>query len=164
MTWLFEPWPWYVSGPLIGLMVPTLLLLSGKSFGVSTSFQHVGAMCTPRTNLSYLKNYDWRNNGWLLFFVGGILLGAYMGVHWLSANAVQFLPNHYYSFAGVITLAIGGLMVGFGTRYAEGCTSGHSIMGLSNLQWVSLVATISFFIGGLVMTHIIAPFVPFLGG
>lgn len=164
MDWLFQPWPWYVSGPLIGLMVPALLLLSGKSFGVSTSFQHLGAMCTPRSNLAYLKNYNWQSNGWRLFFVGGILLGAFIGSTWLSSNPVQFLPDHYYSLGGVLTLVVGGLLVGFGTRYAGGCTSGHSIMGLSNLSWISLVATISFFIGGLLMTHLITPFIPFLGG
>lgn len=154
MDWLMQPWPWYISGPLIGLMVPTLLLLTGKTFGVSTSFQHLGAMCSPRSKLPYFSTYDWRNNNWRLAFVIGIGLGAFIAAHLLSAEPVQFLPDHYYSWTGALLLAIGGLLVGFGTRYAGGCTSGHTIMGLSNLSWVSLVASISFFIGGLAMVHI----------
>ena len=161
MDWIFQPWPWYIAGPLIGLMVPALLLLSGRSFGVSTSFQHLGAMCAPRSNLPYLKGYDWRGNGWRLLFVAGIMLGAFIGSNLLSVAPVAFLPDDYYSLGGIVTLAVGGLLVGFGTRYAGGCTSGHSIMGLSNLQWVSLVATLSFFAGGLLMTHLIRPFLPF---
>lgn len=157
MEWILQPWPWYISGPLIGLLVPALLLLSGKNFGVSTSFQHIGAMCSPRTKLPYLKNYNWRKNSWRLVFVAGIILGAFIGATFLSATPTQFLPSKYYSWTGVIVLTIGGLLVGFGTRYANGCTSGHSIMGLSSLQWVSLVATLSFFVGGVIMAHVIQP-------
>jgi uncharacterized membrane protein YedE/YeeE len=140
-------------------MVPALLLLSGKSFGVSTSFQHIGAMCSPRTRLPYLKSYSWRANSWRLVFVAGIIVGAFIGASLLSVSPTQFLPQEYYSWAGVVALTIGGLLVGFGTRYANGCTSGHTIMGLSNLKWVSLVASVSFFVGGLVMVHIIGPII-----
>lgn len=154
MEWIMQPWPWYISGPLIGLMVPALLLLAGKTFGVSGSFQYIGALCAPRSRLPYLKNYDLRGNNWRLTFVAGIALGAFIGSKLLSAGPVHFLPESYYSWGGVVALAIGGFLVGFGTRYANGCTSGHTIMGLSNLRWVSLVASISFFIGGLAMVHI----------
>lgn len=155
MDWILQPWPWYVSGPLIGLLVPALLLLSGKTFGVSTSFQHIGAMCSPRSRLPYFKNYDWRNNNWRLVFVAGIVIGAFIGSTLLSATPTQFLPAAYYSWGGIIALVIGGLLVGFGTRYAGGCTSGHTIMGLSNLKWPSLIASISFFIGGLFIVHVL---------
>lgn len=153
MEWILQPWPWYVSGPLIGLMVPALLLLAGKTFGVSTSFQHIGAMCSPKTKLPYLKDYDWRQESWRLVLVVGIALGGFIGVNLLSAEPAQLLPDHYYSWGGVLQLIIGGLLVGFGVRYADGCTSGHTIMGLSNLQWSSLVASVSFFAGGLLMVH-----------
>ncbi|MCB0192702.1 MAG: YeeE/YedE family protein [Anaerolineae bacterium] len=155
MEWVLQPWPWYIAGPLIGLMVPALLLLSGKTFGVSTSFQHLGAMCSPNSRLPYLKNYDWRSNQWRIVFVAGIVLGAFVGAQYLSIEPLSFLPADYYSLGGMIRLAIGGLLVGFGVRYAGGCTSGHTIMGLSNLQWSSLVASISFFIGGLLITHVL---------
>ncbi|MEM7347886.1 MAG: YeeE/YedE thiosulfate transporter family protein, partial [Chloroflexota bacterium] len=118
MEWILQPWPWYISGPLIGLMIPLLLILSGRNFGVSTSFQHFGAVCSPRTQLPYLKNYDWRNNNGQIVFVIGITLGAVIGVNWLSSAPVQFLPTDYYSGTGMIILAVGGLLVGFGTRYA----------------------------------------------
>lgn len=154
IDWLLQPWPWYIAGPLIGLMVPVLLLLTGRSFGVSASFQHLGAMCAPRSKLPYFSQYDWRNNQWRLLFVIGIALGALIGSTLLSATPVQFLPDHYYSGGGLIILAIGGVLVGFGTRYAGGCTSGHTIMGLSNLQWTSLIASASFFAGGLLMIHV----------
>jgi len=155
MDWIMQPWPWYISGPLIGLMVPALLLLAGKNFGVSTSFQHIGAMCSPRSKLPYLKDYNWRSNSWRLVFVVGIALGAFIGAHWLSATPTAFLPGNYYSGSGLIKLAIGGLLVGFGTRYANGCTSGHTIMGISNLQISSLIASISFFVGGLFVVHVL---------
>lgn len=155
MDWIWQPWPWYVSGPLIGLMVPALLLLAGKSFGISTSFQHLGAMCSPNSRLPYFKNYDWRRNTWRLVLVVGVILGAFIATRFLSAEPVSFLPAGYYSGRGLLLLAGGGFLVGFGTRYASGCTSGHTIMGLSSLHWPSLIASISFFIGGLFMVHVL---------
>ena len=156
MEWILQPWPWYITGPLIGLMVPALLLFAGKNFGISSTFRDIGAICSPRTKISYLQ-YDWRQKMWRIVLVLGVIIGGYLGNHLLSAESVPFLPEAYYSWRGILLLGIGGIFVGFGTRYADGCTSGHSIMGLSSLQWPSLVATISFFIGGLIMTWIIYP-------
>jgi uncharacterized membrane protein YedE/YeeE len=153
---IMEPWPWWVAGPLIGLMVPALLLLAGKSFGISGSFRDLAAICAPRTTLPYLK-YNWRRNLWKVFLAAGVLIGAFVGNYLLSYEPVYFLPAFYQSWPGVIALVLGGIMVGFGTRYANGCTSGHSIMGMSNLQLTSLIATICFFIGGLIMTWLIMP-------
>jgi len=156
MEKILAPWPWYVTGPLIGLMVPAMLLLAGKKFGISSSFRDIGAMCSPRTKISYLQ-YDWRQYLWRIFLVIGVVIGGFIGNHLLSAEPVPFLPESYFSIKGVIFLSIGGMLVGFGTRYAEGCTSGHTIMGVSNLQWSSVVASISFFIGGVIMTWVIFP-------
>lgn len=155
MDWLDQTWAWYVSGPLIGLTVPLLLILAGKNFGISSSFRHLGSICFPQSKLAYLRNNDWSKHSWNLVFVAGIIIGAYIGANWFSAKPTQFLPDSYHSGLGVVKLAIGGLLIGFGTRYAGGCTSGHSIMGLSNLSWSSLVATIFFFVGGLTMTHLL---------
>lgn len=151
MNWIFAPWPWYVGGPLIGLTVPLLLLLAGKTFGVSSSFRHLCSICSPNSNLAYLKENNWIKEAWNLFFVAGIIIGAYIGMTFLSNTSFPLLPDHYHGYKGMIALFIGGILVGFGTRYADGCTSGHSIMGMSNLRWPSLVATISFFIGGLLV-------------
>jgi len=157
---ILQPWPWYVAGPLIGLMVPALLLLAGKPFGISSSFRHIDAICMPNTKLSYLR-VNWKNSIWQLIMVVGIVVGGFIGNYWLSESPGIFLPDEYYSFGGVIKLAIGGMMIGFGTRYANGCTAGHTIMGLSNLSWPSLVASIFFFVGGLIATYILMPLLPF---
>lgn len=152
MDWIFQPWPWYIAGPLIGLTVPILLLLSGKELGISSSFRHLCSLSTPQTKLPYLRNHHWRQESWNLLFVAGILVGGAIASQWLSSQPIAFLPPHYYSAGGVLKLVVGGILVSFGTQYARGCTSGHTIMGLSALQWPSLVASICFFIGGLVMT------------
>lgn len=153
MAWIFEPWPWYIAGPLIGLSVPLLLLLANRPLGISSSFRHIGAVCTPRLRLPYLRNYNWRESSWNLIFVAGVLIGAFVASRFLSAEPVSLLPESVETVPGLIKLAIGGVLVGFGTRYANGCTSGHTIMGISMLNPVSLVATVFFFVGGLIVTY-----------
>ncbi len=176
-----KPWPWYVAGPLIGLTVPILLLLGNKSFGISSSLRHICAAVIP-ANISFFK-YDWRKEAWNLFFVAGITIGGFVGVYLLAnpdaiviskstqtalaslgvTNFTGLMPNEIFgesqifTLKGLIFLVLGGFLVGFGTRYAGGCTSGHAIMGLSNLQWPSLVATISFMVGGFACTHLLFP-------
>jgi uncharacterized membrane protein YedE/YeeE len=178
-----QPWPWYVAGPIIGLTVPALLILGNKSFGISSSLRHMCAAVIP-TNIPFFK-YDWKKESWNLVFVLGIAIGGFLGVQFLSdpheiviAESTRsdlqalglttfsglmpselFGTDHIFSLRGLIFLVLGGFLVGFGTRYAGGCTSGHSIMGLSNLQWPSLVATISFMVGGILMTNILFPFI-----
>lgn len=180
---LQKPWPWYVAGPLIGLTVPALLLLGNKSFGISSSLRHVCAACMP-ANIPFFK-YNWKKEIWNLFFVGGILLGGIIASVLLAnpepvqvaetlrtdlatfgiTNYDHIVPSELFNWPalfsprGFIMLVVGGFMVGFGTRYAGGCTSGHAIMGLSNLQWPSLVATISFMVGGFIMVTLILPYI-----
>lgn len=178
---LRQPWPWYVAGTLIGLTVPILLLLGNKHFGISSSLRHICAACIPG-NIPFFK-YDWKKEAWNLFFVLGVLLGGTVATYFLSnpdpivvsektVAALQqlnievdheLMPASIFSFEnlfslrGLIFFVIGGFMVGFGTRYAGGCTSGHAIMGLSNLQWPSLVATCCFMAGGFIMVHLLFP-------
>lgn len=178
-----QPWPWYVAGPLIGLTVPALLLLGNKHFGISANLRHICAACLP-ANIPFFK-YDWKKEAWNLFFVAGILIGGFIAAWFLpNPDPVQVAPalaaelNQYnitdyqrllpaeifswqalLSVRGFILLVVGGFLVGFGTRYAGGCTSGHSIMGLSNLQLPSLVATICFMAGGFIMANLILPFI-----
>ncbi len=146
---ILSPWPWWVSGPLIGLTIPLLLLLGGKNLGVSSSFRHLCAALLPKSTLGYFRAYDWRKEAWNLLFVGGMALGGFVATRFLSSNPAPLLPPHLHDAAGAVKLLLGGVLIGFGTRWAAGCTSGHSIMGLSNLQKSSLVATLSFFAGGL---------------
>jgi len=180
---LKQPWSWYAGGIIIGLTVPLLLILGNKSFGISSSLRHVCAACFPG-NISFFK-YDWKKETWNLFFVAGILIGGFIAAHYLTcSNAIQvnpkllselktynitdtskLLPSELFSWQallsvrGFLLLIIGGFLVGFGTRYAGGCTSGHAIMGLSNLQWPSLIATISFMAGGFIMANLILPYI-----
>jgi uncharacterized membrane protein YedE/YeeE len=155
---LMQPWPWWFSGILIGLTVPLLFLLAGKAFGISTSFQEIGAMCAP-ANLGYLKSHPWRSGIWTVVFAIGIAVGSFIAVTLLSSAPVEFLPESFTSVGGAVRLFIGGVLVGFGTRYAGGCTSGHSITGIANLNWPSLVATIFFFVGGLAVTWGLGSFI-----
>lgn len=155
IDYILQPWPWWFSGILIGLTVPALYLFAGKSFGISSSLQHIGSMCAPNSNIAYLRDNNWRQSSWNLVFIVGIMAGGFVANNLLSAYPVEFLPATFYTTAGMARLLFGGVLVGFGTRYAGGCTSGHAITGLSNLNWPSLVATIFFFIGGLFVTWVL---------
>jgi uncharacterized membrane protein YedE/YeeE len=183
IEWIKQPWPWYVAGPLIGLTVPTLLIIGNKSFGISSSLRHVCAACVP-AKIPFFQ-YDWKKESWNLFFVAGILLGGIISAQWIdNPNAIivdpslkqelasyginnlsGLVPSEIFNWPALLTLkgfimmVVGGFMVGFGTRYAGGCTSGPAISGICNLQFPSLLAVIGFFAGGLAMTHLLFPLI-----
>jgi uncharacterized protein len=179
---LSRPWPWYIAGPLIGLVVPALLLIGNKQFGISSNLRHACAIVKPGSTPFF--RYDWRRvGGWNLAFVAGVTLGGFLAAHWLASDTpialaagtkadlarlgvhdlTGFVPNEIFSWAslltlrGFVTLVGGGLLVGFGTAYAGGCTSGHAISGLADLQLPSLIAVLGFFAGGLITTWLILP-------
>lgn len=180
---LSQPWPWYISGASIACIM-VLLLMFGKSFGVSTN---LSTMCTMLGAGKKLKFFDfeWKTQKWNLLFLVGSVLGGFVASTFLQdeqqlrlSNAtVEDLKRLGISFdtglnplqlfgaevmtspKGILILLIGGLLVGFGARYAGGCTSGHAISGLSNLQIPSFIAVIGFFIGGLIMTHFLFPLI-----
>ena len=154
MNWIMQPWPWYVAGPLIGLSIPALLLLANKTLGVSSSFRHMCSIAAPNSKLAYLHSNNWQKERWSLVFVASLMVGGFIANQFLTATPVQFLPDHYYTLGGATLLFVGGLLIGFGARYADGCTSGHAIMGIANLKWPSVVATAAFFVGGVVMTMV----------
>lgn len=183
MEFLQQPWSWYVAGAIIGLTVPALLILGNKHFGISANLRHACAACLP-ANIKFFK-YDWKKEIWNFFFVGGIIIGAFLAVHFLSSSEPvkvapallselknygiedhsNLLPRELFSFESLLTirgfimLVAGGFLVGFGARYAGGCTSGHSIMGISDLQVPSMIATASFMAGGFIMANLILPFI-----
>ncbi len=149
---ILQPWPWWLSGIFVGLTVPLLYLFANKGFGISTSLQQIGAMCAPNTKLEYFNKFDRKTGIWTLIFAAGIMLGGFVASFLLSSEPIQFLPETHHSVGWAVRLLVGGILIGFGTRYAGGCTSGHAITGISNLNWPSLVATIFFFVGGLAVT------------
>ena len=183
IEYIKQPWPWYIAGPLIGLSVPLLLIVGNKRLGVSSSLRHICAACFP-AGISFFK-YDWKREAWNLFFVAGIFAGGVIAstlfknpkpIH-LNPNLIADLQQYHvndfsslmpadifnwhslFTVKGLIFTVVGGFLVGFGTRYAGGCTSGHAIMGLSSLQWPSLVATICFMAGGFMMANIFLPLI-----
>ena len=180
IEFLSNPWPWYVGGPIIGLLY-LVLHIFGKRFGISSTLRTTCTMLGAGKVSSFF-DYDWKQDSWNLFFIGGSVLGAFLAVNFLSGNhggvsvavstkqsleligiesfSNNLVPSELFSFTDVtykrvVIWVLGGFLVGFGTRYAGGCTSGHAISGLSNLQVPSLVAVIGFFIGGLFMTHFV---------
>lgn len=182
MNYLNDTWPWYISGPLIAL-VALLLLFGGKIFGVSSNFRHLCSALGAGKVSNFFK-YDWKRNIWNLIFLFGTILGGFIGhfafgktdsiplksktlarLESINVSTTGFVPDSIFSWDalfsinGFLVLSIGGFLVGFGTRYAGGCTSGHAISGLANLQWRSLVAVVGFFIGGLISTHFILPYI-----
>jgi uncharacterized membrane protein YedE/YeeE len=182
ITLLKEPWPWYIAGPIIGLFVPLLLIIGNKAFGISSSMRHICAACVP-SSIPYF-NYQWKKEIWNLCFVLGVCIGGFIAATFLNngkpiivhPDLVRELESHgvtdingllplqifswqsLWSLKGILFMVVGGFLVGFGTRYAGGCTSGHSIMGLSTLQLPSLIATIFFMIGGFISAWLIVPF------
>jgi uncharacterized membrane protein YedE/YeeE len=147
-TAITDPLPWYISGPLLGLSVPALLLLTGKEPGVSSSFRHACAVLPGAKGIDYFR-YDVLKEGlWQILFVLGILLGGTLVQTSLGGAGVPlFLPENLTA-AGLGLLFVGGILVGFGTRYADGCTSGHTISGISNLSVPSMIASACFIVGG----------------
>ena len=184
MEFILQPWPWYVSGPLLA-MIMILLIYFGKTFGMSSNLRTLCSIGGAGKYSDFFK-FDWKAQRWNLVVVVGAMLGGYIAVNFLSDNTVldisketindlrmlgfkevgnALLPPEIYSWDSILSpkglsiLVLGGFLVGFGSRYAGGCTSGHAITGLSNLQLPSLIAVIGFFLGGLIMTHLLLPLI-----
>lgn len=182
MEYILQPWPWYISGPCIAIIM-LILLYFGKTFGMSSNMRTLCTIGGAGKHVEFFK-FDWKSQRWNLVVALGAILGGFIAHYYLSnsinmnlseatvkdLNALGFndagkslLPPELFSWdavlslKGILILIVGGFLVGFGTRYAGGCTSGHAITGLSSLQLPSLIAVIGFFIGGLIMIHFIYP-------
>lgn len=184
MNYLLGTWHWSISGFLIGLVM-LILIYFGKSFGMSSNLRTICTMLGAQKFSDFFR-FDWREQKWSLAVILGAILGGFIAIQFLSNNEIvdlnpktvealqnyhidyekgKLLPETLFSFENIFTLKgiailfLGGILVGFGTRYAGGCTSGHAISGLSNLQIPSLIAVIGFFVGGLIMVHLIFPLI-----
>jgi uncharacterized membrane protein YedE/YeeE len=184
MEFISQTWSWYVSGFLIGLIMLCLIYF-GKAFGMSSNLRSMCSMAGAGKYVDFF-NFDWKAQRWNLAVIAGAMLGGFVAIHYLSAPSNvainpktieqlallgieapngKFLPDALFgsqildSPKSIFILLIGGVLIGFGARYAGGCTSGHAISGLSNLQLPSLKAVIGFFIGGLIMVHLIFPLI-----
>ncbi len=177
-----QPWPWYVAGPIIAI-VYTLLLYFGKNFGISASLRSICSAFGAGRKISFFR-FDWKGQIWNLMFVLGAVIGGFIAAQWLSDHSPMDLsektkrnlesygleswktgiaPTEIFQWdvlwepRNLFLVIVGGFLIGFGSRYAGGCTSGHAISGLANLQIPSLVAVIGFFVGGLIMTWLLLP-------
>jgi uncharacterized protein len=184
IEYILQPWPWYVSGPLIAIIMFALIYF-GKTFGMSSNLRTFCTIAGAGKNNAFF-DFNWREQKWNLIVVAGAVIGGFIA-HFLLSNPTNIdlnpetvaelsklgfenagkslLPNELFSWDTVLSikglsiLIIGGFLVGFGTRYAGGCTSGHAITGLSSLQRPSLIAVIGFFAGGLIMIHLLFPLI-----
>ncbi len=184
MDYILQPWPWYVAGPLIAFIM-FLLLVLGRQFGMSSNLRTMCTICGADRKAEFFR-FNWKAQRWNLIVILGAALGGFIAINFLTADPAvainpdtvanlnelgfasagsAYLPDELYSFEALMNfkslalLVLGGFLIGFGARWAGGCTSGHAISGLSNLQLPSLIAVIGFFIGGLVMVHIIFPLI-----
>ncbi len=184
MNYLSQPWPWYVAGPLIAFIMLSLLLV-GNRFGLSSNLRSMCAIMGAGKHCDFFA-FDWKSQQWNLVFIIGLLFGGWISRSYLCAGteihlneetllALQnmglaapgnnlvpveiFKWENLLTIRGLIAIVLGGFLIGFGARYAGGCTSGHAISGLSDLQLPSLIAVVGFFIGGLTVTYLVLPYI-----
>jgi uncharacterized membrane protein YedE/YeeE len=183
INYISQPWPWYLAGPLIGLVIVLLQWIDNKPLAASSSYRHICAAVFP-AGLPFLK-YNLKVESWNLLFVVGIIFGGFFAGNLLShseniamshetraqlqsiglRDTDGFAPDQLFSFAalktipGIMIMVIGGFLIGFGSRYAGGCVSGHSMSGISDLQWTSMFATACIFAGGIFSAYFLLPFI-----
>ena len=138
IDWIhFTPWLSLGGGILLGLASAAFILVNGRILGISGI---LGGLLVPRMG----------DVGWRIAFLLGMDASPFV--------ASQLLPVDYLEAprieAGFIAIAVAGLLVGFGTRYGSGCTSGHGVCGLSRLSLRSLVATLTFMGLGFLVVYV----------
>ncbi len=184
MNFITQTWPWYLSGFLIGVIM-LFLIYFGKVFGMSSNLRTLCSIGGAGRFVPFF-NFDWRAQLWNIAVIVGAMAGGFVAVHYMSDPSnvsinpqtirqlealgidppqgrlmpeIMFGTEAFKYPKMIFILLMGGALIGFGTRYAGGCTSGHAISGLSNLQIPSLKAVIAFFVGGLIMAHFILPII-----
>jgi uncharacterized protein len=182
MEFISQTWHWSISGFIIGMVMLSLIYF-GKHFGMSTNLRTLCSMAGAGKYAAFF-DWDWKSQKWNLVLVLGAMLGGFVATHYLHDDSnvtlnpktiialknigisepkgniepdFMFGDHVFKSPKMIFVLLFGGLLIGFGSRYAGGCTSGHAITGLSNLQGQSLKAVIGFFVGGLIMSYFLFP-------
>lgn len=184
MEILTQAWPWYVAGPLIAINMAVLIYF-GKRFGLSSNFRTMCSIAGAGKFAEFFR-FDWKKDIWNLMVVIGAIIGGFLVSEYLSSGELMdlnpdvvaelkgfgienpgeelvpvelFSLDQVFTLKGFLLMVVGGFLVGFGTRWAGGCTSGHAISGLSDLQLPSLIAVIGFFIGGIITTYFLLPII-----
>ncbi len=186
IDFISQPWHWAVSGFLIASL-SILMTILGEKFGISGSYNAICTASGLGKKMRFFDR-NLKDEFWRFSFIAGALIGGYIAMHYLQSDApvqisaktithlkdwgihypssvsenLGYLPTEIFNFSnpkGILLALAGGILIGFGTRYGEGCTSGHAINGLGHLQLPSLIAVIGFFIGGLLMTHLLMPWI-----
>jgi uncharacterized membrane protein YedE/YeeE len=140
IDWMnFTPWLSLQGGILIGLAAAMLLLFNGRIAGISGI---MGGLLKPKAG----------DAAWRIAFLIGIIIAPHL------FSLVAPLPSVQID-ANTVSLCIAGLLVGIGTRYGSGCTSGHGVCGLSRLSPRSLVATIAFMSAGFITVFLVRHFI-----
>lgn len=189
IEFISQPWHWAISGASIAFLMFLMLLAGekfGVSTSFETICSMSGAGKKVKLFDYNWRKQSWLLVFILGAIIGGgIAVSVFqspepvqissttishlesMGVNTPKTveEGLGFVPLELFNFESVLTLKgfilliIGGFLIGFGTRWASGCTSGHAISGLSNLQLPSLIAVVGFFIGGLIMSHLLLPII-----
>ncbi len=156
-----NPWPFWAGGVIIGMLVPMLYYFFNTALGVSTGYGNFVKFIFPSARLKWIKSKFPETLSWRVFFIVGIILGAFLSAV-LSGNFKFTLEMGYFTkimewpvLGTSIYFFSSGILLGLGARIAGGCTSGHSIHGIANLHFSSILVTILFLIGGIISTNII---------
>jgi uncharacterized membrane protein YedE/YeeE len=153
------PLHWAIGGAAIAVVTLCLLYLASRRLGISTGFED---MCGLVLQQPYFRRDSVRlDRRWRLPFVAGLVVGGFvsavLGGGWTPTWSLGMFDRviGFGPVGKLVWMFVGGLFIGFGTRLAGGCTSGHGIFGLSNLELPSLVTTLSFMAGGIVTTQFV---------
>lgn len=155
-------WPWWLGGIAIGLLVPLMYYFLGTALGVSSGFGNFIKIIAPSTKLRWLNSETYKNRfNWRFIFIIGMIIGGFLsarasGMPVITSEMGLFTENLNWAFIiYILWFFAGGILLGFGARVANGCTSGHSIHGIATLQKSSLVATVFFLLFGVITTLLI---------
>jgi uncharacterized membrane protein YedE/YeeE len=153
------PIHWALAGAVVAAVTLTLLFVANRRLGISTSLEDLCSFVLPTPY--FRREAVLSGRTWRMPFAAGLVLGGFisavLGGGWSPTWALGMFDTQIgFGPAGKVAwMFAGGMFIGFGTRLAGGCTSGHSIFGLSNFERSSLLSTLAFMAGGIVTTQLV---------